>query len=285
VDEGRIALILWGLIIGLLVGFGIATLWTGYKRKPPFLSATEYWVYLPGTELPAQQDIMHRMLAANPHGRPGDPPLGPREGVIFSDIRLHIVLVLKAKNPHAFGPNAFTEDVEASPEQLKALAENNSFVRIRYISEQPLPDRRHLTFLTHAAEAIADLGGGTDIYDLTSERLMQKSDLIKALDEDPSGTSPKMHLRVLWKSATVGWHAETRGLRKIGFDDLVSSEMEPDQRVLVGEVMQEALRKIWNEGSASDDLEVEAFDDLFRIHKLKGKKGTQQVQILRVQAL
>ncbi len=274
-------MILWGLVIGLLVGFAIATLWAGYRRKPPFLASAEYWVYLPSLDLPPQTEIMHRMLAGNPHRH----ALGPREGILFSDVRLHIGLVLKAKNPHAFGPSAFSEEVAASPEQIKALSQSASFARVRYISEQPLPDQRHITFLAHAAEAIADLAKGSFIYDQTTERLMTPDELTSALDQDSTGLNPRLHLRVLWKGAPLTGHAETRGLRKIGFDELITAAMEPDERVLVTAVLEEAAHEIWRKNAAPEELEVTAFDDLFKVNRLKPHQGFQPVKILRVQAL
>ncbi len=270
--------ILFGLILGLIVG----SLWMR-RRKQPYLAATEYWVYMPGTELPAQQDVMHRMLAANPYGRPSDPPIGPREGVMFSDIRLHIALVLRSKNPQAFRPDLFSEDVEPGSEQIATMTSSNSLAKIRFISEQPVPDKRHITFLVHAADAMAELGSSNLIYDLVTERLLDREELVGALRADPTGTDPALHVRVLWKRTPWGGQSETRGLRKVGASDLVSAEMEGDERVLVSEVVEEAAKTIWNEGIVPEPFQVQAFDDLFQIRTLRPKDGRMAIRILRVQ--
>ena len=120
---------MYPLLLGALIGFLIGAFFIRHRQQRSYFAATEYWVYIPGTELPEQQTIMHRMLAANPYGKPSDPPLGPREGVIFSDVRLHIALVLRSKNPQAFRLDLFAEDVDTTPEQLESIALAGSLAR------------------------------------------------------------------------------------------------------------------------------------------------------------
>lgn len=274
---------LYPLLLGIMVGMLAGALYVRYRQRRTFHAATEYWVYLPGTELPEQQTIMHRMLAANPYGKPSDPPLGPREGVIFSDVRLHIALVLKSKNPQAFRKDLFAEDVDGSPDQLTRVTEANSLAKIRFISDQPLPDKRHITFLVHATDAVCELARGLLIFDHQLDRLIDPPAFSELLRKDPSGTDAGMHIRVLWKRTAWGGQSETRGLRKIGLDDLVSAEMESDEKVLVVEVMDEAARELWGKGTIPEPFEVSAFDDRFVIQTLASKNGLQSVRIMRVQ--
>jgi hypothetical protein len=275
---------LYPILVGAMLGMLAGALYVRYRQRRTYFAATEYWVYLPGTELPEQKAIMHRMLSDNPYGRPSDPPLGPREGVIFSDVRLHIALVLRAKNPHAFRTDLFAEDVESTAEQLDRLAQAKSLAKIRFISDQPLPDKRHITFLVHATDAVSELANGILIFDHQSDRLIEPAEFSNMLRNDPTGTGPEMHVRVVWKRTAWGGQSETRGLRKIGLDDLVSAEMERDEKVLVVEVMDEAARQLWSSGTVPEPFEVSAFDDRFLIKTQPPRNGFRPVRIMRVQA-
>jgi hypothetical protein len=190
---------------------------------------------------------------------------------------------LRAKNPQAFRPDLFAEDVDHEPKHLELLATAKSMAKIRFISDQPLPDKRHITFLVHATDAVADLAKGLLIFDHQSDRVMDPLEFSDMLRSDPSGTDAGMHVRVLWKRTAWGGQSETRGLRKIGLDDLVSAEMEGDEKVLVVEVMDEAARELWKKGAIPEPFEVNAFDDRFLIKTLASKNGLRPVRIMRVQ--
>ena len=121
--------------------------------------------------------------------------LPKNEALIFSDVRLHIALVLRSKNAHVFRPDLFEEHVEPTVELLEGLAGSKSFAKIRFISEEPLKDHRHLIFLAHAADAIADLAKGKVIYDVVAERhgLLEQGDevcVIYDLHTVPIPTAP-----------------------------------------------------------------------------------------------
>jgi hypothetical protein len=237
---------------------------------------------MPDPELPSQTEVMHRMLAANPYGSPGDPPIGPPEGRFFSDIRLHIALVLRAKNPHAFRGDAFPEECAPSAEQVERISSCSSLAKLRFVSEDPLPDKRHITFMTHAADAMAELGNSTLIYDRTAERLIDRSELSSALGTDPKGTAAETHVRILWKPMALGGRSETRGMQKIGRPDLVSAEMDSDEQVLVSAVLTEAAKQLWDGGTISEPFEVQAFEDVFQVQALRPKDGRIPVRIMRV---
>lgn len=269
-----------GLVFGLVIAYTFVT------RKPkarPYIAAAEYWVYLPGDAMPVQEDVMTRMVAQNPYSRRGQSPIGPSEGLVFSDIRLHIALVLRRKNPHAFRPDLFDANVEPSAEHLQKLAEAQSFVKLRYLSEEPLKSRLHLQFLLHAADAYAALGDGLLIYDQTCERLMTREELATLLRENFDATLPTLHTRVVWSREGDAGHAETRGLRKVGHPELATPPVEPDQRIIVGHVMEAAIERLWGEPTLPEKVEVDAFDDHFRILIEPGRDQQALARILRVQ--
>src|SRR5947209_2616034 len=126
--------------------------------------------------MPEQDAVMTRMVAENPYSRDGHLAIGKREGIIFSDIRLHVSLVLRSKNPHVFRPDLLKDSVEPTADILSALANSAALIKVRYISEAPLSDDRHIQFMAHFACAYLDLGSGLVIYDVVSEQLRSAED-------------------------------------------------------------------------------------------------------------
>lgn len=254
-------------------------------HRPRFLALAEYWVYLPGTTLPEQDAIMTLMVRSNPYTRRGVSPIGPKEGLVFSDIRLHIALALRSKNPHIFRPDQFEEHIRPSEQALQALKDAKSLVKLRYVSEIPLADKTHLQFLLHAADAVAELGGGTVIFDVKAERLISRAELQTELKENFDATLCQLHTSILWRPSPHGGVAETRGLAKIGVTDLRTGEMEADQRVLGTTVLTEALRCVWDNGALPESVEVNCYDDTFKVKFDTMKNKMAVVKILREQAL
>jgi len=254
------------------------------KHRSTFFAIAEYWVYLPEAKLPPQDDIMTIMVQKNPYLRRGVSPIGPKEGLVFSDVRTHFALVLRSKNPHIFRPDQFEEHIKPTPELLNSLKNAKSLVKIRYASDIPLTDKRHLQFLIHAADAVAEIGNSNAIFDVKAERLLSRQDLQTMLKENFDATTSALHTLVLWKQSPLGGVAETRGLAKIGIADLRTGVMEPDQSVLAINVITEAVRCIWANGALPESVEVTTFDDTFKVQFEKMKDALTQVRILRVQA-
>lgn len=272
--------ILIGFVLGLVGGYLYISIRPG-RRK--YLATTEYWVYLPGEKLPDQNEIMTRTVGLNPYKHRTRVAIGTAEGILFSDVRLHIALVLRSKNPHAFRPDLFDTSIEATPEMLQAMAEAQSFVKVRYVSEDPLHDTKHLQFLPHLADAVAELGDGKLIYDSVAERLIMREELQELLRTRAEVSGPDIHTRVIWRTDQTGGFAETKGLQKIGLPELKTLPTEPDQRVLVGLILQEVIGKLWTMTEVPESLEVSAFDDQFRVIFEPSRDKTLQVRILRIQ--
>lgn len=268
------------VVLALVVGYLVMV----RKHKSNFLALAEYWVFLPGIKMPEQEKIMDRMIRGNPYLRRGVSPIGPREGLVFSDVRLHIALVLRSKNPHVFRPDLFEEHIKPTPEVREALKQAQSLVKIRFASDIPLNDKTHLQFLIHAADAIAELGEGQVVFDVKAERLMSRSELQADLKLNFDATAYALHTQVIWRPSARGGVAETRGLGKIGLTDLRTGEMEMDQRVIATNVMTEAIRCIWDNGELPESVEVSSFDDTFKVQFEKMKNALTRVRILRVQA-
>lgn len=254
------------IFFGIIAGFVISYFAVRYHPRERYLAAAEYWIFLPGVQMPEQTAVMARTIGDNPYDKRNRLPIGTREGQLFSDVRLHIALVLRQKNPHAFRPDLFDATTEVPPHALEILEEANSFVKVRYASEDRLDDNKHLQFLPHVADAIAELGDGKLIYDSTTERLILRSELQEELREHYDVSGADLHSRVVWRPEPAGGgHAETRGLVKVGHHELRTPVAELDQRVVISAVLQRVMELLWTTPKLPDTLEVEMFESKFRV--------------------
>lgn len=272
------------LVVGFALGLAVGYILVTRRHHTKFEAISEYWVYLPTAKMPDQSELMDRMIGSNPFSQAGRSPIGKKEGLIFSDVRLHTALILRSKNTNAFRPDLFETDVDLTAGQLQALSRSQSIVKVRYVSDQPLPDKRHIQFGIHAAAAIAALGGGELIFDVCAERMFDVLELDSELNTHFDATVSDLHVRTIWSKSDLGGQAYTRGLTKMGAAELRSADVSEDQRVLATEVIATAARKIWDEGKAPDPFDIEVFHDQFRLLVGGAKDGFCSVRILRVQA-
>lgn len=268
----------FALGIGVGAGYGV---WRARRRKPRHLTVCEYWVFLPGTTLPDQAAVMARTLRG--WGRRGTMagPIEPAEGLVIGDVRLHVVPVLRSKNRHAFRPDLFERHIAATEPILAALNAAESFVKVRFLSESPLADRRHVSFVTQLAEAYAHVGQGTVLFDVVTERLIPADEFRELLANTREEDDATVHTRVLWIEESEGSRAETRGLLKIGVPDLRSPEADSDERVLLTTLLEEAAETIWKEGSVPVPLRVEAFGDEFLFELGEPRNNVVPLRVLR----
>jgi hypothetical protein len=234
--------------------------------------------------MPEEKEIMTRMISQNPYSRSGHSAIGAKEGILFSDIRLHLALVLRSKNTHVFRPDLFRNSLEPSEEILEGLANSHSMVKVRFISEQPLNDDRHLQFLPHMAAAVCDLGQGLLIYDVSAERMLTPKEMGEMLATDLDATRYEVHVNVVWEKELRSGHTETKGLIKKGLPEIRTEDAHLDQRVLVQEVMSEAARALWQLTDIPAQVEVAAYGDQFRLDITRTKTGPFKARIFRMGA-
>lgn len=275
-------LVLLAALIGILIGLNTMNRRKGQSR---FLSTNEYWVYLPGEQMPDQTAVMAQVIGENRYKQGGRNPISPREGLLLSDIRLHMALVLRSKNPHIFRPDLFDDHVEPTAAILNSLADAKSLVKVRYVSEQPLKDRANIQLLPHLADVIAELGKGKVVYDCMTESLISKEELDGILSTNLNLDRAELQVRAVWRTAEHGGWAETRGLRKIGLPELATDRMEADEQVLVTEVLWEAARALWEGGQVLEKVDVSLFDDKFQVLISPPRERIAAVRILRVQVV
>ena len=94
VDERSRALNPAGLLIlATVVALGVIFARYLGNRKGKYLAHVEYWVLSPDTKLPDLTETMAVVMQS--------PGIGPTEGLLFSDIRFKIGLILSSKNRSA----------------------------------------------------------------------------------------------------------------------------------------------------------------------------------------
>lgn len=266
---------MYAYVIALL---GLATIYLllGVRRrqaapKPPLL---EYWVYMPGEDAPSQEALMRQLLQSG--------SIGPAEGLLFSDIRLHLALIRKDKNAHLFLLDLLEEAVPLDEARLDDLANAKSLYKVRYICDPPAKDDRHLRLLPHIALASARVTGSTMIYDLVQRRVFSTDELAELLVRGQDSARVEVHARVRW-SGSQEPRAETRGLSKKGLRELQTEAMEADEENLVTFVLGEAAKAAWSAGEMPACVDVEYFGAEFEVRPIEKVRnpGDPNIRILR----
>lgn len=276
-------------LMGLGLAVAIAVLLRGAisrsaTKKPKFLALCEYWVYIEGDQIPDQKKLMDRMISANPHNRRGRPSIGAREGMLFSDIRLTVGLAKKTKNPLVFRPDLFQSDLEVDQRVFERLVRAQSLIKVRYCSEVPLTDNRHLQFMPHMADAYSDLTQGLLVYDVLCERILLAEEFTEALSKENNVEKAESHVRVVWTEKVEEGvaSASTKGLRKIGFPDLKTNAVVNDQRTLVTSLVEDVAKRVFETGAIEGTFETEGFGDTFQIELGAIDEGAVTLSIRRI---
>jgi len=174
------------------------------------------------------------------------------------------------------------EHVEPTAPMLEGLAGAKSFAKVRFISEEPLKDMRHLRFLAYAADAIAELGNGSVIFDVVAEKLYSPAEFGEKLDALGDATDADFQTDVVWSRSAAGGIAETRGLEKVGLPELATEEMNTDQRVLVTAILEGVIRQVWTLDTLPPAADVNYFDDHYRVEIKQTRKGPAKVTLMRM---
>ena len=266
-----------GFVVALIVAYYVVS-----SRTPRFFAHAEYWVYQPTEALPSVADVMRLVVAANPYGHRGRSPIGTAEALIQTDVRFHMALVLRSKNPHVFRPDLFDQHTRVDAANLDALAASHSLVKLRFVSNRPIEDGRHLQFLLHAAEAILELSGGSLVYDVISRQFLVRSELQGWFREKLDQTGPDRHIDAVWEPFESGGHALTRGMVKVGLPEIETATVDKDQRLIAIEVTRAAAAQMWTERKIPEPWRVHAFEDEFKIMPHQTRDSKVVIRVLRL---
>lgn len=273
-----------GFLIAALVGLFVWR-WANGKRAAGYLAFTEYWVYTDELKLPPQEQLMDRMISANPHNRRGSACIGAREGMLFTDVRVHLAVALREKNPTQFRPDLFDEDVEPTKEVLDELSSCSALVKVRYASEAKLNDFRHLQFIPHMTDAISELMNGRVVFDTVAEKLYLAEEFREILAKNGQMERPDAHIRVVWKREPEGAFAQTLGLRKIGKPEIRTAHQEEDQQVLITGLLMRLAFHLFRKPDEEGPFEFDEFGDIFVCELGPTKDGVQSVSMKRRRTL
>ena len=262
----------------VVVGLGLIAIYLllGVRRRQaaPKPAALEYWIYLPGPDAPTQDALLSKLMQTG--------SIGPKEGLLFSDIRLHMALVRRAKNAHLFMLDLLEEAVPLDGGRLDDLANAQALFKVRYVCDPPAKDDRHLRLLPHIALASAQLASAGMIYDLYQRRVFGVEELANLLAKGQDGARAEVHVRVRWTGLPEP-RAQTRGLVKKGIPELITEPMEADEENLVCHVLGEAAKAAWTEGSLPALTAVEYFGADIEVRPIEKVRnpGDASVRILR----
>ncbi|MHB8635455.1 MAG: hypothetical protein ACYC96_03170 [Fimbriimonadaceae bacterium] len=263
-----------------VVGLIAIYLLLGVRRRQsaPTPSALEYWVYLPGLDAPSHDSLLTRLMQTG--------AIGPKEGLLFSDIRLHMALVRRSKNAHLFMLDLLEEAVPLDEARLEDLANAQALFKIRYVCDPPAKDDRHLRLLPHLALVAGQLAGAGMIYDLYQRRIFSIDELAQLLAGGQDAARADVHVRVRWTGLPEP-RAQTRGLVKRGITELNTEPMEADEENLVSFVLSETAKAAWAAGAMPGLTDVQYFGADFEaraVEKLRNP-GDPNVRILRKELL
>jgi hypothetical protein len=241
-------------------------------------------VYVKADRLPGTEAFLNRMVASNPYNRPGAACVGAREGLLFTDLRFHMALARKEKNPECFRPDLSDSLLPLGPEALRALHQSTGLVVLRYAIDRPSADMRHLQFLPHAAGAVLDLCDGTAVLDRVARVFWLRDDFAGLLGRRPRVDGFDTHCRVVWERWGDGFRARTLGLRKVGRPELVTQVQEEDHESLVTGLLRQAAREAFRDPARQGPWRIEAFGDVFELAPVAATRDDQTVRIARIQA-
>lgn len=268
--------ILVGTAMGFFGGWIVVSLISRRKQRPIPVEV-EYWVYLPGDKMPTLDELMTDLSKAD--------ALGPGEMLLFSDIRLHIALALRAKNLEQFRPDLIDTGVEPSAETLAGLSEAKALARVRFTSEKPIQDDRHLRLVPYLAYALGRRVEAKVVFDVSASKLMTMDELASQIKADRKLEQPTTHVNIVWLPQELGGRAETRGLGKHGMAELKTLPVRLDQRVLVTSLLEEAVRQLWKATAFPQTVTVTAYGDEFNLMLGPVENASVPVRITRIHAL
>jgi hypothetical protein len=264
VDEWCRALTPAGFFIAaVFVALGIVLARYLNNQKGKYLAHVEYWVLSPDTKLPDLTETMAAVMQS--------PGIGPTEGLLFSDIRFKIGLILASKNKNA--------ELLTRSEYRDAFERSGSAIRVQYSSESKLDSKKHLQFCVHVAGALAQQVGAVGILDVVADRLWSVTEFQEYLNRKHQATRFDDHVIVSQQDDLT---FVVRGLQKVGVPDLSTLPVEKDKLLLARTVIDRYAAASWDAMSPMTEPIVE-YGDEFILLRAAQKPGSESARLLRRQ--
>lgn len=232
------------------------------------------------------EKVLDRLVRGNPHNDGSWQAIGPSQGMVLSDIRLHMRVALRRKNPHVFRPDLLAErPAPPSAAQLQALSESEAVFILRFAGAPPFFEMRHLTFMDHLTDAMAEIAQCPVLYDLVLEALYTPSEYHAILTANKRHRIHDLHLRVDWVPATSGGIVRTWGLQKVGLPELETAPLPSDQQVLSTAALEHFAREMMEarlideQSTLPLEAEVSVYDHPLILKIEPNRRGPQIVRI------
>lgn len=211
----------------------------------------EYWVYLSGRDLPAQDIVTDRVMRDNP-------VLTHQHALLMMDVRLVVDLVSRERNPRLFRPDLMSASVDPEKEHLEALSASSHLIRIRFVSLRPTFDLRHLVFIPLLAKAYADSCEQVHlIFDVLSEEPRLPKQFADWLEANPNLTEFSANTRLTWNRDADGAIGEILGMPKAGLLPMRTRPVSPDTQTLADAVVRQFAELCWNNRGVNHPGEFE----------------------------
>lgn len=264
-DERSWALSPAGLfVVATFVALGIVVARYLASRKGRYLAHVEYWVLSPDTKLPDLTETMAAVMQS--------PGVGPAEGLLFSDIRFKIGLILASKNRQA--------ELMTRPEFREAFAGAGSAIRVQYSSESKLDAKKHLQFCVHVAGALAEQVGANAILDVVTDRLWSAGEFQEFLNRQHQATTYDDHVQVEEREDHT---FKLKGLQKVGVPDLETLPVGQDKLLLAKDILDRYARASWEKMQPLEEP-IEEYGDEFILLRTPLKPGSESARLLRRQS-
>ena len=250
-------------VLVTVVAIGIVVARYFKSRKGRYLAHVEYWVLSPTTKLPDLTETMAAVMQS--------PAITPTEGLLFSDVRFKIGLILANKNRNA--------ELLTRLEYRDAFARAGSAIRVQYTSETKLDARKHLQFCVHVANALAGQVGALSILDVVADRLWPLPEFKEFLTKQHHATGYEDHVEITQQDDHSFW---VRGLQKVGVPDIHTLPVENDKLLLAKSILEQYAVASWEAMEPATEP-IEEYGDQFILLRTPQKPGTETARLLRRQ--
>lgn len=219
-------------------------------------TVVEFWVYCRAERLPPVEAIIDRVLAANPHNTHGT-VVPANEAILFSDVRLRLALSLRTRNPMLFDLTAGPLS-HAPPEFAELAAHGNAVAVVRFVSEERIKGWGYVHFLTHLADALADLTDG-QVFDVEADRFWSNEEWNETMMSDAAAFRLE-NQAVIHADIHPKWRwVHSHGLRKFGLPDLEVVDVPHEQGALAHNLLWHIAELAVDSGSFPKAVESEMF--------------------------
>lgn len=250
-------------VTAVFVALGVVVSRYLSSRKGKYLAHVEYWVLSPITKLPDLTETMAAVMQS--------PGIGPTEGLLFSDIRFKIGLILSSKNKSA--------ELLTRTEYRDAFERSGSAIRVQYSSESKLDAKKHLQFCVHVAGALAQQVGAVGILDVVADRLWSVTEFQEFLNRKHQATGFDDHVTIVEQDDLS---FSVKGLQKVGVPDLQTYPVEKDKLLLAQSIIDQYARDSWEKMEPRAEP-IEAYGDEFFLLRTPLKPGIEKARLLRRQ--